>query len=144
MKGIFKLRPPKSRYTHTWNADIVLNFLKCFDHNEDIPLSYVTYKLVMLLALSTAQRAQTIHKLLISEMMFGENLVVIPMTSILKHTTERSYKFTIELRAYDEDPDLCVIRVLKVYLDRTKELRGGIDPLFISFHKPYKAVSRET
>ena len=32
------------------------------------------------------------------------------MTSILKHTTERSCKFTIELRAYDEDPDLSGFR----------------------------------
>ena len=50
------------------------------------------------------------HKLLISEIIFGENLAIIPMSSILKHTTERSYKFTIELRAYDEDPGLCVVR----------------------------------
>jgi len=145
MKGVFKLRPPLPRYSHIWNANVVLDFLRFFDHNdENIPLSYLTYKLVMLLALSTAQRAQTLHELLISDMIIGEKLVIIPMSSLLKHTTQSSRRYTIELRAYDVDPDICVVDVLKTYLNKTEKFRNGINKLFISFHKPHKAVSRET
>jgi hypothetical protein len=41
-----------------------------------------------------------------------------------------------------EDAPWCPVRCLKYYLDRTKQLRGGIDQLFITIKVPHKALSR--
>lgn len=40
VKGVFELRPTKPRYYFIWDVNIVLNFLKNFYPNQDIPLSY--------------------------------------------------------------------------------------------------------
>ena len=61
MKGIFELKPPMPRYSVIWDVNIVLDYLKNFPLHEEMPLSNLTYKLVMLLALTTRQRAQTLH-----------------------------------------------------------------------------------
>ena len=40
--------------------------------------------------------------------------------------------------------NLCVVNVLKVYIEHTKILRKNETQLFISFMKPYAAVSKDT
>ena len=52
MKGINNIRPPRPRYTTTWDSDVVIQFLKPFDHSTTKGL---TLKLTIVLALLTAQ-----------------------------------------------------------------------------------------
>ena len=61
MKGVIELKPPLPRYNYIWDANIVIEFLKTFYPNSSLLLSILTYKLVMLLALSSSQRAQTLR-----------------------------------------------------------------------------------
>ena len=98
----------------------------------------------MLLALSSAQRAQTLHAIKIDNVRFCKDLVVIPINSLLKQTNIRSKSFSLHLKLYKEDPDLCTYTALKKYIERTKDLRNGEKQLFISFQKPHKAVSKST
>ena len=56
MKGVFALRPSLPRYNFIWDANIVLEYLKIFYPYEGMSLFIPTHKLVMLLALATAQR----------------------------------------------------------------------------------------
>ena len=144
LKGVFELRPPLPRYTFIWDANVVLEFLKNFYPNKDLPLDVLSYKLVMLIALISAQRAQTLHKLRIDNIVFGNDLVVIPIDDLLKNTTPKNRRFSIYLKPYPECPNLCVIDVLKTYVDCTRNLRKQETQLFISFKKPYTAVSRDT
>ena len=60
MKGLKNQRPSYPRYAATWDTDVVVKFLKGFDHTE---LKALTHKITMILALITAQRAQTLSKL---------------------------------------------------------------------------------
>ena len=63
--GIKNQRPSHPRYTTTWDTDLAIKFLKGWDVSS---LKNLTLKITMLLALITAQRAQTLSKLKISEM----------------------------------------------------------------------------
>lgn len=46
---------------------------------------------------------------------------------------------------FEEEPSICPVRTLRVYIDRTKHLREkGRLPLLILFKKPHKAVSSAT
>ena len=140
MKGVFRLRPSLPRYSCIWDVNIVLEYLKVFYPNEELPLSHLTLKLTMLLALTTAQRTQTLHVLDIKNFNF---MIIIPITARVKQTNARNNKFKIELRSLEEDPSICVVECLKSYLKRTQKLRTSIK-LLISYLTPHTAVSKQS
>ena len=59
MSGLFSQKPALPRYTKTWNPQIVLNYLKTFPAVDSMSLKQLTLKLLMLMALLSAQRTQT-------------------------------------------------------------------------------------
>lgn len=142
-KGIFELKPPLARYDTIWDVNIVLNFLKNLYPNCDYPLDIVTYKLVMLLALATKQRAQTLHAISVNDIIYCTNSILIPIKKLLKQSSRNNYRFQLYLTEYS-DPSICVVQTLLEYVKRTKNLRGSHTQLFISFLKPYQPVSKST
>ena len=63
MRGIFVLDPPRPIYARIWDVKVVLKYLKSLWPINKLDLKQLTFKLAMLMALITAQRAQTIHLL---------------------------------------------------------------------------------
>lgn len=98
----------------------------------------------MLIALTTAQRLQTIQMLKITLMKKLATSFVFSFDAPLKQSTPRKGVKPLELRAYETDERLCVYKVLVEYLQRTELLRGNESQLLISHQKPYKRVSRDT
>lgn len=138
MKGVKNRRPARPKYSHIWDTDIVVQFLKDLDVTS---LKNLTLKLVMLLALVTAQRAQTLSLLKLGDLTDKGSEVIFRISAALK--TKAAGSAIITLREFTEDSDLCVVRTLKDYIQRTKELRKN-DSLLISWMKPYKAVHVDT
>ena len=56
MKGIFNKRPPLPRYTQTWKVHQVTNYLEGLGDNSELSLKQLSGKLVVLLALTSAER----------------------------------------------------------------------------------------
>ena len=79
LRGVYNSRPSLPRYTEIWDIRIVLDKLREMSPASTLALKEVTYKLVMLIALVSAQRGQTIHLLNIKNM----------------NKTGSSYSFTI-------------------------------------------------
>ena len=97
------------------------------------------------LALTTGQRAQTLHKVDICNINVAENLIIIPITELVKQSNpNRPNRFALHLKPYKECPDICVVKTLLVYLERTKTLRGTCTKLFISTIKPHNPISKDT
>ena len=64
MSGIFNGRLPKPRYLFVWNVDTVLKFIKStWGDSENLSDKHLTYKVTMLMALTSASRADAIHHL---------------------------------------------------------------------------------
>ena len=63
MKGIFKINPPTPRYKTTWDPHIVLNYLSSLGTGDKLTLKLLSMKLLMLTALVSAQRGQSLHML---------------------------------------------------------------------------------
>ena len=63
MKGVFNSRPPAPRYSSTWDVNIVLSYLRSLPDNTSLPLTLLTYKLAMLMALSNADRCSDLAAL---------------------------------------------------------------------------------
>lgn len=61
MKGIFQSRPPLPRYSKTRDVNSVLQYISSMGDSQDLSLKDLTLKLTMLVALTTAQRGQSLH-----------------------------------------------------------------------------------
>ncbi|CAD6229277.1 GSCOCG00012103001-RA-CDS, partial [Cotesia congregata] len=70
MKGIYKKRPSKPRYDAIWDVDPVLDKLAELYPLESLSLKELTKKLVLLLALGTAHRIQTLAEIKISSIRY--------------------------------------------------------------------------
>ena len=123
---------------------MVLRFLKTIPNNEEVPLKDLTLKTVMLTMLVSAQRGQTIHQLSIDDMRKTDNSIVFMLSKPIKQSKPGSKPVTVELSSYTADLDICVVTTLNTYLDHISLLRGSNKQLFISYLKPYNAVSRST
>ncbi|XP_070559449.1 uncharacterized protein [Ptychodera flava] len=142
MKGVFNLRPTVSRYRHVWDVRKVLNYLKTCSPVVELSLKTLTLKLVMLLALVTAARSQSLHLLDLSSMTTEESSYTFIFTGLLKQSRPGYVNPVVTLRPYTPDKLLCVCDTLKEYLSRTENFRDNETKLFISYVKPHKAVSK--
>ena len=59
----YKTRPNLPRYQVTWDVGVVLRFLAQWHPKETLSLKQLTLKTVMLVALTSSDRAQTLHAL---------------------------------------------------------------------------------
>ena len=148
LKGVYSLRPPAPRYNYIWDVNLVFDLLREWAPASNLDLKYLTLKLVMLVALVSAQRGQTIHKLKLDNMHITESSVIFQISDLIKQSRPGHTGLTVTLQAYPTDRRLCVVTYLKQYLSRTEQLRrqDGVktNQLFISFKKPHAAVSKDT
>ena len=144
MKGVYKGSPPTPRYQSTWDVELVLTYLSSLSLADKLDLKSLTLKLVMLIALVSAQRGQSINILDIQCMREASTQFEFLLSEHIKQSRPGYKVPSVVLKAYPDDPSLCVFTHLKEYLKRTKPLRGTEAKLFISFIKPHKVVSKET
>ena len=80
LKGVYNSRHPAPRYSTTWNVDIMLSHLSALPDNPDLELKLLTYKAVMLLALTNADRCSDLAALDLNYRTYQSNGVhfVIP------------------------------------------------------------------
>lgn len=142
MRGVFKLRKPIPRYKSTWDVNIVLDQLRKLD-NKAISLKQLSFKTVMLLALCTSQRTQTLAELKLSNARIHQTKIVFLFDVALK-TSRPGCDTKFEIFAFDEDSSICPFTCVNEYIDRTSLLRGQADHLFISFQKPHGKVTSQT
>ena len=62
LKGIFHLRHPEPKYSHTWSVSQVLDYIKSLGSNEGLSLKVLSLKLVTLLALTAPDRSSDLAK----------------------------------------------------------------------------------
>ena len=144
LRGVYNSRPSLPRYTEIWDVRIVLDKLREMSPASTLALKELTYKLVMLIALVSAQRGQTIHLLNIKNMTKTESSYSFTITELTKTKKPGHKADIITLMAFTPDIRLCVYHCLEEYIQRTEKLRSDDGQLFISFNKPHNKVSRET
>ena len=144
IKGIFECRPSLPRYQETWDVTVVLDYLAKLGPPEKLSLKNLTLKVVMLMALLSGQRRQTLHTLTIDCMQISSDKCVFFINSLLKTSRPGKHLSCIEFQAYAPDVNLCIVRHVQQYLKHTVFLRGDVKQFSISHSKPHKAVSPDT
>ena len=144
-RGVANKKPVRARYTHTWDPSTVLDHLATWMPNEELNLEKLTKKLVTLLALSTAQRAQTLFAIRLANITTTDGLVKIHVTDRLKTSRHLKAQPVLDIPFFTEQISICPASTLQAYLEKTAQLRpSGDDRLFITFKKPYHAATTQS
>ena len=143
MKGVFNSKPPVARYSCSWDVNSVLTWLRGLSPIKFLSLKDLTLKLVMLLALVSGQRSQTLQMLDLSECQKGASFC-FGFGTTLKHSRPGKPAPVVDFKPFPPDRRLCVYTVMKEYIKRTKLLRGSESRLLISYIKPHRRVTRDT
>lgn len=139
------MRPTTPKYDSIWDPKVVLRYLSTWYPNEELSLEKLTLKLVTLLALSTGHRPQTIS-LIDTRNIYqtDEKSLEVKIPDTIKTSGPRKKQPVLRLPFFSQDKPICVASALLTYLEKTKEVRGSIVTLFVSFKKPHKAVGTQT
>ena len=124
--------------------DIVLQYLELHYQHDELTLKELSYRLVMLLAILSGQRCQTLHCLFVSSMKMSDSKCVFSVDVLLKQSRKGKHLAPLEFLAFPQNEKLCIVSVLKRYLRRTKEIRGEENKLLLSCQAPHKPVSKNT
>lgn len=144
LKGVFELKPALPKYPEIWDVQRVLDHLKSYKSAEELSLKDLTLKLTMLLCLLTAQRCQTVQLIDINSIQQLADRYRVTFSAKLKQTKPGHHLEPLELLKFPEDKALCVFEHLRLYLAKTKNLRGNHTQLLLSFIKPNAPVSKDT
>ncbi|CAG2216852.1 unnamed protein product [Mytilus edulis] len=143
LRGVYNKRPMFPRYQQTWDVNVVLEFLITLSPVKLLSLRCLTLKLVMLLALVTGQRIQTLHCVDLDFMKITKDNVVIEINEVLKTSKPGKHLSPICLPAFVDDTRLCIVTVLNAYIERTSAIRTS-QKLFVTFVKPYHHPTKST
>ncbi|KYN14031.1 hypothetical protein ALC57_13787, partial [Trachymyrmex cornetzi] len=143
-RGVAALKPPRPRYDFIWDPAPVIAKLASIYAYEEVPLKRITTKLVLLLALGTGQRAQTLAAIRLSQISLGEK-ILIRCPDRTKTSAPGRYQPFFSFSRFLEHENLCIGQLIEHYIERIKTLRPpSCDSLFISLSKPYRAVTAQT
>ena len=115
-------------------------------HPSDLPISTLTKKCAMLLALSGSKRQSDLRAL---DIRFKKHIPEVVTFQLATSTKTRSSKNSIEFffPPFTHNKKLCPVACLDSYIERSKAWRGvgnRPQPLFLSFQAPQKPVSSAT
>jgi len=144
LKGMFNKLKPVPKYHTIWPVDTVLDYLSMLWPIDKISLKELTLKLVMLIALTTGQRCQTLTFLDISTpyMQRNQDFYDFGLTEHIKQDRPGKVFGNVRLYKYGVK-ELCVSETLDCYINTTKGIRNSTK-LLVSYIKPYKEVTSST
>ena len=146
----YKSRPSVPRYSVTWDVGIVLRFLAEWHPKESLSLKHLTLKTVMLVALTSSDRAQTLHALRTDQVESTSDGLVFVVSSRLKHSRPGAPASTVTCVEWDA-PELNVAEYVLYYMQKTLRFRRkawndgnqDVKQLFLS-HRTGKPVLRSS
>ena len=122
---VFNSRPPQPKYCFIWNVQAVIDFIKSeWGQNEHLSDKYLTYKLRMLLALTSAFRVLGLQHLDIRFMTKGTNYYMFTFGKLHKAWRKGKSPSSLKFYSFEEDTKLWVVATLEKYLKKPKVWRG--------------------
>ena len=146
IKGVFNTKPPKPRYTYTWDINKVLSYIANLGCNETLSDKILSQKLVILLLLVNGLRINTIMSLSIQHMEADENSYTFIPIELQKHSRPSHQDIPIRFVAYKINVNLSPVTTLKEYL-KQRERTSTINitqKIFVTHHKPIWEAHKET
>ena len=118
----YRARPNFPRYMVTWDVGKVFTFLALWHPPASLSVKQLTLKTVALLALTSSDRAQTLHALDIHHMFYVAQGLEFNVPVVLKHSRRGRPSRKVLCVEWDA-PELNVCRYVERYLARTFKFR---------------------
>ncbi len=149
LKAVFQERPVLSRKGITWEINDMLNYLRSLTPIHDLTLETLTKKTLMLMAILSGQRGQTLHALSIDSVNLFDDKVIFYINTPLKTTRPGHHNGILRFNSFPQDPDICVVVHIHEYVSRTESLRPQFLPgkdrlFFITYGTPHQDASRDS
>ncbi|XP_048479330.1 uncharacterized protein LOC105390343 isoform X2 [Plutella xylostella] len=142
LKGAFKKRPSYAKYSSTWDPQVVLNHISNWCSNKELSLEQLTKKLVMLLALCTAHRVQTLSLIKLHNIKTDSNGIKIIISDPIKTSGPGRKQPELVLPYFNENKSICPAAVIEHYIKCTKDIRPtDVNNLILRFKQPYRAAA---
>ena len=149
-KYFYNERPSFPRYTTTWDVGKVLNFIASWHPAASLSMKQLTLKTVILVALTSCDRAQTIHSLSVEYVNISAHGLEFVVPQIQK-TSKRGKPARVVTCVSHEDDRLNVCNYVLAYINKSLKFRiksvnkglGKPSQLFLS-HKTGRPVTRAT
>ncbi|XP_031571383.1 uncharacterized protein LOC116305584, partial [Actinia tenebrosa] len=119
LKGVFNFVKPTPRYQETWDVNPVLKYIELLSPLEKLSLKELTFKLVILLALTSGQRCQTLSFLDIDNMKENADCYLFYIRDHVKQDRPGKIFASFIVKKYIKQ-ELCVYSTLRHYLEVTK------------------------
>ncbi|XP_046744290.1 uncharacterized protein LOC124410169 [Diprion similis] len=143
-RGVAHLRPQSAKYDEIWDPDPVLCYLKTLWPHDTLSFEDLTKKLVMLLALVTAQRVQTLSKIRLSCIEKTDTEIKVKIIDRIKSSGPGKNQPLLCLPFFIKQPKLCVATVLDCYMKRSARLRpNNEDFLLLTYKKPHRVATTQ-
>lgn len=143
-KGISNEKPRNAKYTATWDPNVVLTFLSNLFPNDSLTLEQLTKKLVTLLALTTAQRVQTLSKIKLENIHSSETGIKITITDKIKTSNRLRAQPLLDIPYFTQE-NICPAKTLQSYIRKTADIRPPNESyLLITFKKPYHTATTQS
>ena len=146
--GIYNVRTPIPRYSTTWDVTKVTTYLATLFPLDQLSLTNLTFKTVMLCALSSTQREQTLCALDLKNKRESGTCLSFVMTERLK-TSKPGKSTEVTFECLPDQPQICTKCTVMAYILRTAANRCPdpnlcVSRLFISYVRPHKPVTTDT
>lgn len=146
MKGVYRTKPSFPRYKNTWDPNLVLDHLSKLYPNENLTLASLSKKLVALLALSTAQRVQTLSLIRLSGVEVSSAKIVIYINDLIKTSAPNRLAPKLIIPFFCNREQVCPAKTLSAYIEATKVYRSLplTERLILTTKKPIHNASTAT
>ena len=144
MKEVFSDRPPLPKYTSTWKVETILNYLETLGDNDKLSLTQLTWKTVMLLALTHPSRSGDLSQLDIRMHRYSPEGVMFTPGSLVKQSRQEKSIHEFFFPSVPSNITIYPVTTLKAYEHRTEFIHSGVSKLFLATIKPHRAVSSST
>ena len=146
LKGVLNKRPPKPKYSHTWNVDVMIKYMISLGKNNTLSLSEVSHSVCI--NLSWTDFRLGIRSLDLRHSNVLPEGVSFTLT-VFRKTGSADTPAEVFLACFDQDKKLCPVERFRQYLKLSRNVRLIIpfslpDKLFISFRRPHKPVTSTT
>ena len=128
LRGALNSRPPKPRYTHTWNVNVMVKYIVSLGKNRSLALKVISMKLVTLFALTCPERISA--------------LATLDLRHCTVHPEGVSFKLSTPRKSgsADKPAETFFARFNKEH----SSCHSVFSTLFISFIRPHKPVTCTT
>ena len=108
LAGIFNSTPPQPKYCFIWNVQTVIEFIrKEWGRNQELSDKFLTYKLTMLMALTSASLALGLQHLNIRFMVKTPSSFTFTFHKLHKAWKKEKSSPSFTFHSFEEDNSLC-------------------------------------